>query len=202
LCQTDAKKFVEISLETREVTRTFKPEAMTGDFMALHPSGKFIVTRADDNLLGIVRVDSGEISKASFPRTHKMEFSRDGKLLFSVCGDLSVYVWEELLAAGTTMTKPMFAARSGAMDMVLDHTQNRVLFSSRENKIEFLNLDDKTRGVLLDWPDKAHMEKLSLSVDRKFLCFVCVSSCAGAGHRREQIQVWNYGALCKAAGLE
>ena len=192
LCQTDAKKFVTVSLETREVVRTFKPETMTGDFMALHPSNAFIVTKPDDHLLGIVRVDSGAMSRMSFPDARKMEFSPDGKLLFSLFGDLQAYVWEELLASEGKTPVPEFAASCGAFDMALDHAQNRVLFGTRENKIEFLNFGDNTRGVLLDPPDKMPIWKLKLSTDRKFLCSI-------VGHSPPRIQIWDYAALCKAA---
>src|ERR1700722_1258559 len=194
-CQTDGKKFVTVSLKTREVVRTFKPETMTGDFMALHPSNEFIVTKPDRHLLGIVRVDSGAMSKLSFPDARKMEFSPDGKLLFSLFGDLQAYGWEELLASEGKTPVPMFAASCGAFDMALDHAQNRILFCTLENKIEFLNFGDKTRGVLLVPPDKRHIRTLRLSTDRKFLCCLC-------DYSRPRIQVWDYTALRRAAGLE
>ena len=87
-------------------------------------------------------------------------------------------------------------------DVVLDDKHNRLLFCGIHGVIRFLNLNDGTTGILVDPPGKSPMYKLELSHDRKYICCVCCSAFKDRKHKPPRLQVWNYPALCEAAGLD
>jgi len=145
-----------------------------------------------------------------------VKFSTDGHLLFcAATTGLRVHSWNELLAATGTTPKPLFAVtpRPAASslsqehyenfiyDVALDAMENRLLFCGIEGTIRFLNLNDGKTGVLIDPPGKSPIWRLCLSHDRKFICCLCTPRDEDRDHKPPRLQVWNYTALCKAAGL-
>jgi hypothetical protein len=160
--------------------------------------------------------------KASFVRGSdeilNLRFSPDGRLLFcATTVGLRVLAWDELINATETTPKPLFAitplpdAESSVLDhhhyanfiydVILDESQSRLLFCGIEGAIRFLNLKDRSSGILLDPPGKSPISRLQLSPDREFVCCLCGPLSEERNKQPWRIQVWNYPALCKAAGL-
>ena len=147
-------------------------------------------------------------------------FSSDGDWLF--CGTnqgLCCLNWSDVLRCSEMQPVPVQSfveaepatseERTGAAiagklvySVVFDSEQKRVLFSGLEGKITFLELSDGHNGTLLAGPGRVPLTQLGLSPDR--------SALVATGHRRVArsnksespcFQIWNYPALCRAAGL-
>ena len=138
-------------------------------------------------------------------------FSSDGHFLCcATINGLRVHSWDALLAASETTLEPRFTVtprpearfrQNYIYDAVLDEEQNRVLFCGLEGTMRFLNLRDGSTGILLDPPGKSPIWRLQLSRDRKFICCICFPVHEERDHKPPRLQVWNYEALCKEAGL-
>jgi len=144
------------------------------------------------------------------------KFSPDGERLFcATSGGLRVYAWRDLLAAGKRMPEPVFAVtpHPGAIamspenyenyiyDLVLDEGANRLLFGGLEGVIRYLNLNNGSTGILVDPPGKSRLSRLELSHDRNYLCSVALEEIGERAGFRPRLQVWNYAALCRKAGI-
>jgi len=152
---------------------------------------------------------------------HVCSFSADGKWLFcgTRCG-LRGLDWSEVLrcpnmqavpvqlsvdAEGVSLDEERDASAEHKLVYAIsfDVIRQRVLFSGLEGKISFLNLKDGRAGTLLAVPGRVPLFQLALMPDR--------SAIAASGHRLDyrsnkrqppHFQIWNYPALCRAAGLE
>jgi hypothetical protein len=146
-----------------------------------------------------------------------MKFSPDGRLLFcATTNGLRVLEWEKILASDKVTPEPLFASvpspeaslvehrqyENYIYDVILDEARHRLLFCGIEGTIRFLNLTDGNSGILLNPPGQSPTSKLQISPDREFIC--CLSG--PPFHEKHEtpwrLQIWNYAALCKAAGLE
>jgi hypothetical protein len=138
-------------------------------------------------------------------------------LFCATTAGLSVLSWSELLEASEITPKPVYFVRpcpaaepfvlddrhyaNFVYDVVLDEAQNRLLFCGIEGVLRFLNLDDGSAGILLDPPGKTPIWRLQLSPDGKFISCLCLPPREERDKQSSRIQVWNYSALCHAAGL-
>jgi len=147
-------------------------------------------------------------------------FSSDGNWLF--CGThygLCCLDWNNVLRCSDMQPVPVQSfveaepvtseeGRSAApahrlvYSIAFDAEQKRVLFSGLEGKITFLELNEARSGTLLEVPGRIPLTQLSLTPDR--------SALVATGHRRVArsnksespcFQIWNYAALCQAAGV-
>lgn len=85
----------------------------------------------------------------------------------------------------------------------IDSVARRILFAGLEAKIRFANISDNRTGDLLVPPAPTSFFKLELSPDRSAL----VGTAIELPRERSKpalprFQVWNYPALCRAAGLD
>lgn len=148
----------------------------------------------------------------------RLLFSADGRLLCcaTVTG-VRVFAWDQLLAAREETPRPRFATGEETLsrgifrvapnyqncvyDLALDADRNRLLFAGLNAKVQFMDLSNGRTGTLLDEPEGPAVIGLGVAPDR--------SSLLCARHHVMQnrpcpawIQIWNYPALCAAAGLD
>jgi hypothetical protein len=251
LCQSPLP-LVLVSLEEKKIARLLP---FQGQYRAVHPSFKFLVTQPRQDQIGIVDLERGEVIKVLFtgqttdwsalatpfaevfkaagvgaPELEEwkrafvhghyeilsLKFSPDGALMF--CGTTSglvVWEWEEVLTSQKTTPAPLFSMvpvpeasetqdrqyENYLYDVVLDDVQNRLLFGGIEGKVRFLNLEDRSTGVLLDPPGKVSVVKLQLSHDRRYLGCLCGPPSQEADQQDWRVQVWDYQELARAVGL-
>lgn len=147
-----------------------------------------------------------------------LQFSPDGRWL--ACGTnvgVHVFEWGNLLASagdGPLRIPISVEAESVECDLgdgcstesrrvyavAFDSVSRRVLFSGLEGKVRFIELADGRCGDLLVQPQRGPITELGLTPDRSAL--VCTFQRTEL--RKEgpvRLQVWNYPALCKAAGV-
>jgi hypothetical protein len=151
------------------------------------------------------------------PKLMTAKFSPDGRFLFCATTlGLRVYNWIELLASTGNTPTPLYsmtpvpeAVRLDLIhydniiyNIILDEIKDRLLFAGRQGLIRFLNLNDGSMGILLNPPGKTPICRLQLSHDREFICCHCIPSSDDRNKKPSRLQVWNYGALCKAVGLD
>jgi hypothetical protein len=147
-----------------------------------------------------------------------LKCSPDGRMLFcATTVGLRVLDWDETVSATEATPRPLFAitprtdTQPGVLDdryysnfiydVILDEALNRLLFCGIEGVIRFLNLGDGSAGILLDPPGKGPIWRLQLSPNREFICCFCGPPAEERDKKPWFIQVWNYSALCKVAGL-
>jgi len=147
-------------------------------------------------------------------------FSGDGNWIF--CGThygLCCLDWNNVLRCSEMQpvpvrlfveAEPVTSERGGGAasahrlvyTIAFDAQQKRVLFAGLEGKISFVELNDARNGNLLVVPGRIPFIQLGLTPDR--------SALVATGHRRVArsnkqespcFQIWNYPALCQAAGL-
>jgi hypothetical protein len=148
-------------------------------------------------------------------------FSPDGELLFcGTSGGLRGLRWEDVLACHEMQPVPVHISVDaesvvlGRADgfstehkfvygIAFDALRQRVLFSGLEGKVTFLELNNRRSGTLLVSPDKAPLIQLALTPNRAAL--VATSHRFDIESHKQtasRFQIWNYGALCRAVGLE
>lgn len=142
-------------------------------------------------------------------------FSPDGGQLFVAGGGIRVFDWNKLLAADTDAPSPELSvdapredetdpnSRPLAYCVRFDPVRKLVLSSCLAGVIQYLNLNDGRSGILLKPPEEVTIWRLELTSDNQALC--CHSgSRPGITNQKNRfncVQVWNYPALCKAAGI-
>lgn len=83
----------------------------------------------------------------------------------------------------------------------LDPAGKRILFAGLEGKVKFANLIDDRVDDLLAPPIRQPFWRLELTPDRMALVGTAISKQEGNKPTSSSFQVWNYQALCAAAGL-
>jgi hypothetical protein len=84
----------------------------------------------------------------------------------------------------------------------VDSVQRRILFAGLEGKVKFANVADERIGDLLSPPIKRPFWELQLTPDRTALVGTAVVLEPGGKPQPSCFQIWNYKALCEAAGLD
>jgi hypothetical protein len=149
----------------------------------------------------------------------RAKFSPDGSLFFCGASDgIRVFDWNDLLCASETTPDPKFALTPGPSaflqgpneghyvnyiyDVVFDDLTKRLLGCGIDGRIHYLGLNDGRSGVLLEPIEKCGVSRMELSSDRQFVCLMCTPHFGEKDRKFHRLQVWNYPALCRKAGLE
>jgi WD40 repeat protein len=145
-------------------------------------------------------------------------FSPDGRQLFMASAGIRVFDWDKLLSANQDAPAPELSvdaprddeadpnSRPLAYSICFDPGRNLLLSSCLAGVIQYLNLKNGQSGTLLKPPDEElSIWRLELTSDSQALCCHCTvrpSAKNFSKRRPNYLQVWNYPALCKAAGLD
>ncbi|MBE0539991.1 MAG: hypothetical protein IH623_01205 [Verrucomicrobia bacterium] len=146
-----------------------------------------------------------------------MTFSSDGELL--ICGTnagVCVFDWRAILDSPDmsplvprifveaeepeSEDKESVTGHKLIYSVIHDSTRHRVLFAGLEGKVRFLELAEGLIGDLLVPPIRLPFWRLELTRDRTAL----VGTATKIHIRKpepQRFQIWNYPALCKAAGI-
>jgi hypothetical protein len=84
-----------------------------------------------------------------------------------------------------------------------DPERNLLLSSCLAGVIQYLNVNNGQSGTLLKLPDEVCVCHFELTSNRQALCCHCSSrpKVRNQNKTANYLQVWNYPALCKGAGL-
>lgn len=144
-----------------------------------------------------------------------LRFSPNGEQLFIASDGMRVLDWNKVLTANTDTPPPDFSvdaprddendlnSRPLAYSVRFDPERNLLLSSCLAGTIQYLNIKNGRSGTLLKPPGELAIWRLELTNDRRALCCHCGNRPRAKDHnkRSTSVQVWNYPALCKAAGL-
>jgi len=143
-------------------------------------------------------------------------FSPDGRQLFVAGQGMRVFDWDKLLAANKDAPAPELSvdaprddeedpnSRPLAYSICFDPARNLLLSSCLAGVVQYLNVKNGQSGTLLKPPDEElSIARLELTSDGQALCCHCMlrPSTENRNKRLSYLQVWNYPALCNAAGL-
>ncbi len=148
-------------------------------------------------------------------------FSSDGDWLFcGTSGGLRGLRWSEVLACSDMQPAQVhfsmdaeaasYKVRGGfssqhklVYGVAFDAHRQRVLFSGLEGKISYFDLANRRGGSLLECPGRMPFIQLELTPDRAALVTTAHRfDFENNKQKPSRFQVWNYPALCRAAGLE
>lgn len=144
-----------------------------------------------------------------------VQFHPNGEQLFIASEGMRVFDWSALLSANGDAPSPVFSvdapkddendpnSRPLAYCVRFDLERNILLSSSLAGVVQYLNFANGESGVLLKPPGEMGIWRLELTSDKHALCCHC-STRPGAEDQNKRftcLQVWNYPALCKAAGI-
>lgn len=144
-----------------------------------------------------------------------LRFSPDGKQLFVASNGIRVFDSEKILAAKDDTPPPELSVDAPrddendpnshplAYSIRFDSARNLVLSSCLAGVIQYLNLATGRSGTLLKVPGEMGIWRLELTANGQVLCCHCGVRPKQRGDNKSPqcIQIWNYPALCKAAGL-
>jgi hypothetical protein len=144
-----------------------------------------------------------------------VQFNPSGEKLFVATKGMRVFDWNDLLAANEDAPPPELSleapnhepadpnSRPYAYSVRFDARRNLLLSSSLAGTIQYLNTENGQSGTLLKLPDEVSIWRLELTTDGGALCCHCGSrpSAKSLNEKFSSVQVWNYPALCQAAGL-
>jgi WD40 repeat protein len=142
-------------------------------------------------------------------------FSPAGEQLFIAGAGMRVFDWRELLLAEQDAPSPLFSVDAPRDDendpnswplaycVRFDPERNLLLSSCLAGVIQYLNVNNGQSGTLLKLPDEVSVWHFELTSDRQALCCHCSSRPKVRNLKKmvNYLQIWNYPALCKAAGL-
>lgn len=145
-----------------------------------------------------------------------VQFSPTGEQLFVASGGMRVFNWDTLLLAEKYAPAPVHSvdapkddendpnSRPLAYCARFDAGRNLLLSSCLAGVIQYLNVNNGESGTLLKPPDEVCVWHFELTSDRQALCCHCSSrpNIRNQNKRANYLQIWNYPALCKAAGLD
>lgn len=146
-------------------------------------------------------------------------FSPDGKQLFVASDGIRVFDWEKILAAQDDTPPPEFFVNAPKVDendlnakpyaysVRFDPRRNLLLSGCLAGTVQYLSPATGRSGTLLKVPGEVAITRLELTADGRALCCHCVSGLGrhrskGNNERSDYLQIWNYPALCQAAGLD
>ena len=143
-----------------------------------------------------------------------VRFSPNGEQLFVASNGMRVFDWNKLLSANEDAPAPELSvdapkddendpnSRPLAYCVRFDPERNLLLSSCLAGVIQFLNIKNGQSGTLLKIPEPVTAWRLELTGDRKALCCYCADQPPKNYYKGHRLQIWNYPALCKAAGLD
>lgn len=145
-----------------------------------------------------------------------VRFSPNGEQLFIASNGMRVFDWNKLLSANEDAPAPELSvdapkddednpnSRPLAYSVCFDPDRNILVSSCLAGIIQYLNVTNGQFGTLLKPPGEVSIWRLELTHDKQALCCHSGSrpSIKNQNKRESCVQVWNYPALCKAAGLD
>ncbi|HEV2438085.1 MAG TPA: hypothetical protein VG077_18985, partial [Verrucomicrobiae bacterium] len=146
-----------------------------------------------------------------------LKFSVSGKHL--ICGTTAgvcILSWDQILATqDMTSIRPVAFAKAEPLErddgmpdhqliyaVPLDAKKERILFTGLEGKIRFYNVRERRVGDLLVPPFRWPLWRLELTPSRTTLVATAFLPKVGGKPEPPKFQLWNYPALCQAAGIE
>ena len=144
-----------------------------------------------------------------------MRFSPTGEQLFIASNGMRVFDWSKLLLEEKDAPAPIYSvdaprddennpnSRPLAYCVRFDPERKLLLSSCLAGVIQYLNTENGQSGMLLKLPDEVCVWHFELTSDWQALCCHCSSrpKIRNQSKRVNYLQIWNYPALCKAAGL-
>ncbi len=145
-----------------------------------------------------------------------VQFSPTGEQLFIASNGMRVFDWSKVLSAEKDAPPPVYSVDAPRDDendpnseplaycVRYDPGRNLLLSSCLAGVIQYLNVNNGQSGTLLKLPDAVSVWHFELTSDRQALCCHCISrpKIRNQNKRVSCLQIWNYPALCKAAGLD
>jgi hypothetical protein len=136
--------------------------------------------------------------------------------VFVAGSGMRVFDWDEVLSAEGDAPAPKFSldapkdepndpnSRPLAYSVNFEPDRDLLLSSCLAGVIQYLNIKDGRSGNLVKPPGDLTIWRLELTSDRQALCCHCATR-PGVGQNLNKsvncLQIWNYPALCRAAGL-
>ena len=144
-----------------------------------------------------------------------VRFHPNGEQLFVASKGMRVFDWGALLCAMGDAPSPDFSvdaprddesdlnSRPLAYCLRFDEERNLLLSSCLAGVVQYLDFANGKSAVLLKPPGEMAIWRLELTSDKQALCCHCLTrpSAEDRNKRFNCVQVWNYPALCKAAGI-
>lgn len=145
-----------------------------------------------------------------------VRFHPNGEQLFIASAGMRVFDWNKLLSADNDTPQPEYSVDAPIADesdpnsrplaycVRFDSERNLLLSSCLAGVIQYLEVKRGRSGTLLRLPDAVMVWRLELTDDRTALCCFCGTRPTRENIQKQRenfLQVWNYPALCKAAGL-
>lgn len=170
--------------------------------------------RKIESMLEKVRARS-RISFETKEQPFDVRFHPNGERLFVASNGMRVFDWNALLSANGDAPSPELSvdaprddesnpnSRPLAYCVRFDQERNLLLSSCLAGVVQYLNFANGKSGVLLKPPGDMGIWRLELTADKQALCCHC-STRPRAEDRNKRftcVQVWNYPALCKVAGI-
>ncbi len=145
-----------------------------------------------------------------------VQFSPTGEQLFVAGGGMRVFDWRGLLLAEKDAPAPVYSvdapkddendpnSRPLAYCVRFDPERDLLLSSCLAGVVQYLNVNNGQSGTLLKPPDEVCVWHFELTSDRQALCCHCSSrpKIRNQNKRVNYLQIWNYPAVCKSAGLD
>ena len=147
-----------------------------------------------------------------------LKFTPDGKWLICATNEgVRVFSWPTLRTTTEASPTPDFSAEAGQMParpedpvqytgrwtyaLDYDPARQRVLFGGLEGKVKYLDLTSGKSGALPAGPERTVVDRLSLTPDRTAMVVTRHPMNLPNVPEPGRFQIWNYQALCAAAGI-
>ena len=145
-----------------------------------------------------------------------VRFGPTGEQLFIAGNGMRVFDWKKLLSANEDAPAPELSidaprdddndpnSRPLAYSVRFDPKRDILLSSCLAGVIQYLNIKNGQSGTLLKPPGELTVWRLELTSDGQALCCQCANRprAKDLNNKYNCVQIWNYPALCKAAGLD
>jgi hypothetical protein len=144
-----------------------------------------------------------------------MLFHPSGEQLFVASSGMRVFRWAQLLTADGDAPAPEMSvdaprddennpnSRPLCYSICFDRARNLLISSCFAGVIQFLHLGNGRSGTLLQPPGELTIWRLELTKDGETLCCHVGTRPTCENKRvRSALQIWNYRALCRRAGLD
>jgi WD40 repeat protein len=155
------------------------------------------------------------ISYESKEQPFDVQFHPNGEQLFVATKGIRVYDWKALLSATQDAPPPSLSvdapkddesdpnSRPLAYCVRFDPERSLVLSSCLAGVVQYLNIATGKSGVLLKTEENMSIWRLELTSDKQAICCHCNThpKVRPRSAATSSVQVWNYPALCHAAGI-
>jgi WD40 repeat protein len=140
-----------------------------------------------------------------------LRFDMEGRRMFMASEGIRVFDWDKVLSSTSDVFPPALRVDSPPLDepmssnftycVRLDPQRNVLISSCLSGDIQFLDLQNGRSGVLFKLPGGVMARQFEITKDLQALCLGCSDRPSRRSDRNHHLEVWNYPALCKSAGL-